>query len=165
MTHKLTHEQWMEKALVLAHKAESIDEVPVGAIIVDENDNILGEGFNQLISHHDATAHAEVQAIRSAGAQRQNYRLTKTRLYVTLEPCMMCVGAMIHARIDLLIFGAYDHKTGMAGTQDNCFTKSYHNHQISIIDGVLEQQCSEVLQSFFRRKRAQKKQKKFSNLN
>lgn len=159
---KSSHEQWMHKAIELAHEAELLGEVPVGAIIVDENDCLIGQGFNQLITQHDATAHAEILAIRNAGLHQNNYRLTKTRLYVTLEPCMMCVGAMIHARIDQVIFGAYDHKTGMAGTQDNCFAKPYHNHQISIVDGVLQAQCSELLRSFFRRRRAEKKQLKMS---
>lgn len=149
-------EFWMNEAIAMAEKAESIDEVPVGAIIVRDN-AIIGSGFNQVITAHDATAHAEIQAIRNAGKNIDNYRITKTKLYVTLEPCMMCVGAIIHARISQIVFGAFDPKTGMAGTKDNCFDRAYHNHHVKITGGVLELDCARQLKNFFKKKRAVKK--------
>lgn len=145
-------EYWMQQAITMAKKAEKCDEVPVGAIIVKDN-QIIGTGYNQVITHNDASAHAEIQAIRNAGKNIDNYRIINTKLYVTLEPCMMCVGAIVHARISEIIFGAYDPKTGMAGTQDNCFEKPYHNHQVTIAGGVLEDECAELLKGFFRGKR------------
>lgn len=149
---KFDDEYWMQQAITMATKAEEYDEVPVGAIIV-KDDKIIGTGYNQVITHNDATAHAEIQAIRNAGKNIDNYRIVNTKLYVTLEPCMMCVGAIVHARITEIIFGAYDPKTGMAGTQDNCFEKPYHNHQVEIMGGVLEDECAELLKGFFRNKR------------
>lgn len=143
---------WMEQAVKMASKAENIDEVPVGAIIV-RNNEIIGKGYNQVITNSDASAHAEIQAIRDAGKAIKNYRIIDTTLYVTLEPCMMCVGAMVHARIGKIVFGAYDPKTGMAGTKDNCFEKPYHNHSVEIIGGVLELDCARQLKAFFRKKR------------
>jgi len=154
---KFDDEYWMKQAIIMAAKAENIDEVPVGAIIVKDN-KIIGEGFNQVISTNDATAHAEIQAIRNAGKQIDNYRIVDTKLYVTLEPCMMCVGAIIHARISDIIFGAFDPKTGMAGTKDNCFEKPYHNHQVNIKGGVLELDCARQLKNFFKNKRLLNKQ-------
>jgi tRNA(adenine34) deaminase len=143
---------WIQKAMAMAEKAREIGEVPVGAVIV-KNNEIISSGYNQVITNNDPTAHAEVQAIRNAGAQLSNYRLVDTRLYVTLEPCMMCVGAIVHARISQIIFGAYDPKTGMAGTKDNCFEKPYHNHQVEIKGGILEKECAHQLTSFFKEKR------------
>ncbi len=150
--HVFNDEYWMALAIEEARQAELIDEVPVGAIIV-YNDKIIGRGYNQLINKNDATAHAEILAIRSAGQAIKNYRLVTSKLYVTLEPCMMCVGAMVHARIDSIIFGAYDHKTGMAGTKEDCFNKPYHNHKIKIKGGILELDCARLLKDFFRKKR------------
>jgi tRNA(adenine34) deaminase len=146
---------WMAKAIEQARKAQEVDEVPVGAIVV-KNEEIIGKGFNQVITQNDASGHAEIIAIRDAGKHLKNYRLVQTKLYVTLEPCMMCVGAMVHARIDKVIFGAYDHKTGMAGTKDNCFDKFYHNHKIKVVGGVLEMDCARLLKNFFKMKRAKK---------
>jgi len=143
---------WMQKAIQQAQLAESIGEVPVGAILVKDN-QIVGTGRNQVISLNDPSAHAEVQALRAAGDYIKNYRIVDATMYVTLEPCMMCVGAMVHARIKRLVFGAYDHKTGMATTQDNCFDKTYHNHQVEVLGGVLEQECADILKAFFRKKR------------
>lgn len=145
-------EQWMKQAISMAKKAESIGEVPVGAIIVKDN-KIIGSGYNQVITNNDASAHAEIQAIRDAGKRIENYRIIETTLYVTLEPCMMCVGAMVHSRIGKIVFGAYDPKTGMAGTKDNCFEKPYHNHSVEIVGGVFELDCARQLKTFFRRKR------------
>jgi tRNA(adenine34) deaminase len=146
-------EYWMKKAIEMAEKACELGEVPVGAVLV-KNNEMIGYGYNKVITNNDSTAHAEVQAIRNAGAQLNNYRLVDTKLYVTLEPCMMCVGAIIHARIRQIIFGAYDPKTGMAVTKDNCFDKPYHNHNVLITGGVLENECANLLKSFFKKKRA-----------
>ncbi|MCF6288376.1 MAG: tRNA adenosine(34) deaminase TadA [Proteobacteria bacterium] len=149
---KFTPEYWMQKAIEVAKQAQELDEVPVGAIIVRDN-NIIGQGYNQVITQSDATAHAEIQAIRAAGKQINNYRLINTTLYVTLEPCMMCVGAIVHARIQQIVFAAFDQKTGMAGTRDNCFDKPYHNHKVTIIGGILEINCAQLLQQFFKARR------------
>jgi tRNA(adenine34) deaminase len=146
----------MAKAIECAKQAELIDEVPVGAVIVKDN-QIIGSGFNQVISQNDATAHAEIQAIKNTGKTIDNYRLVNTTLYVTLEPCMMCVGAIVHARINQVVFGAYDKKTGMAGTCENCFEKPYHNHQVKVQGGVFEQDCAHLLQEFFKKRRLAKK--------
>ena len=146
------HEYWMQKAIEMAKKAQVSDEVPVGAIIVLE-DKLIGQGYNQVISNNDASAHAEIQAIRNAGQAIKNYRVVKSTIYVTLEPCMMCVGAIVHARIDNIVFGAYDQKTGMAGTRDNCFEKPYHNHKVNIHGGILELNCAQLLKQFFKAKR------------
>ena len=139
-----------------AKQAESIDEVPVGAIIVKGN-KIIGSGYNQVISQNDASAHAEIQAIRNTGLKLNNYRLVDTTLYVTLEPCMMCVGAIVHARISQVVFGAFDKKTGMAGTCENCFDNPNHNHQVKIKGGVLEKNCAQLLRCFFKLKRMKNK--------
>jgi tRNA(adenine34) deaminase len=145
-------EYWMQQAIVCARKAQLIDEVPVGAIVV-KNQQIIGSGYNRVITSNDACAHAEILAIRNAGIEQGNYRLPDVELYVTLEPCMMCVGAMVHARIKRVIFGAFDHKTGMAGTKDNCFNKPYHNHKVEITGGILELDCARLLKEFFKQKR------------
>ena len=142
----------MQKALGLAHKAEQQDEVPVGAVIVKDNE-LIAEGWNHPIQSHDPSAHAEMMAIRNAGQALNNYRLTDTTLYVTLEPCPMCVGAMIHARVKRLVFGAFDPKTGAAGSVFDLIYSEKHNHQIKVIGGVLEEDCRTQLQSFFKRKR------------
>jgi len=147
-----SHEYWMQQAIIQAQIALSEDEVPVGAIIVKEN-QIIGTGYNQVIGKNDPSAHAEIQAIRDAGKTVQNYRLINAQLYVTLEPCMMCVGAMVHARIEQIFFAAFDQKTGMAETVDNCFHKSYHNHQVKIQGGILAQECADLLKLFFKKKR------------
>ena len=145
-------EYWMQHAITNAHTSEQSDEVPVGAVIV-KNNEIIGHGFNFMITKNDASAHAEIQALRSAGENIQNYRIIGSTLYVTLEPCMMCVGAMVHARIDRVVFGAYDHKTGMAITKDTCFDKHYHNHKIAVQGGVLEEECAGLLKDFFKKRR------------
>ena len=150
---KFSDEYWMQKAIDMALLAQQIDEVPVGAIVV-KNNEIIGQGYNQVICHSDASAHAEIQALRSASQLLKNYRIVDSIMYVTLEPCMMCVGAMVHARIKQVVFGAYDHKTGMAMTRDSCFDKSYHNHKVTSIGGVLEMDCARLLKNFFKSKRA-----------
>ena len=143
---------WMQKALELARKAESEDEVPVGAVIVKDN-QLIAEGWNHPIQAHDPSAHAEMMAMRNAGQVLNNYRLIDTTLYVTLEPCPMCVGAMIHARIKRLVFGAYDLKTGAAGSVFELLQSDKHNHKVEVTAGVLEDDCRNILQNFFRSKR------------
>jgi tRNA(adenine34) deaminase len=145
-------EHWMQQALLLAERAEQQDEVPVGAIIVKDN-QLIAEGWNQPIQSHDPSAHAEMQAMRAGGKVLSNYRLVDTTLYVTLEPCSMCVGAMVHARVKRVVFGAYDVKTGACGSATNLADAAYHNHKIEVRGGVLEDECRERLQAFFRRKR------------
>ena len=150
---QLTDQYWMQKALQLAQQAEVEDEVPVGALIVKDN-QLIAEAWNQPIQSHDPTAHAEIMAMRKAGQVLQNYRLMGATLYVTLEPCSMCVGAMIHARINRLVFGAYDPKTGAAGCAIELIHAAAHNHRIEVTAGVMEEQCREMLQQFFRKKRS-----------
>ena len=148
-----TDEYWMQQALELAHKAEQQDEVPVGAVIVKDN-QIIATGWNQPIQNSDPSAHAELTAMRKAGQALNNYRLIDTTLYVTLEPCSMCVGAMVHARVNRLVFGAYDMRTGAAGSAINLIGDSFHNHKVEVQGGVMEEECKSILQSFFRRRRA-----------
>ncbi|MDH5471486.1 MAG: tRNA adenosine(34) deaminase TadA [Gammaproteobacteria bacterium] len=149
---EFTDEYWMQKALELACKAQAEDEVPVGAIIVKDN-QLIAEGYNQPIKSNDPSAHAEMVALRNAGQVVNNYRLVDTTLYVTLEPCSMCVGAMIHARVKRLVFGAFDPKTGAAGSAINLIADAVHNHRIEVVGGVMEDECRELLQAFFRQKR------------
>lgn len=151
-----THEAWMREALQRASRAEQIDEVPVGAIVV-HNNRIVGEGWNQPISTHNPAAHAEMQAIQQAAKHLGNYRILDTTLYVTLEPCPMCAGLMVHARISRLVFGAYDNKTGCAGSVMNLVQNAQLNHQIEVIGGIEETACADLLSSFFQRRRKQKK--------
>ena len=146
------HERWMREALSLAHQAAEADEVPVGAIVV-HNGEIIGRGFNQPIRSCDATAHAEIVAIRSASQLRSNYRLPGTTVYVTIEPCTMCLGAMIHARVDRLVFGATEPRAGAVVSQGSLIKAGHFNHQLSFIDGVLAEECSSLMQSFFRNRR------------
>jgi len=145
-------ELWMEEALRLAIKAQTAGEVPVGAVVV-RGGSILGRGWNQVIGANDPTAHAEIMALREAAASIGNYRLTGCELYVTLEPCAMCAGAMVHARIEKLIVGADDPKAGAAGSAINVFTSAAANHQVVVERGVLAGRCMEMLQAFFREKR------------
>lgn len=143
---------WMRHALALAAKAEAQGEVPVGAVIVRDG-AILGEGWNQPITRHDPSAHAEMQALRAAGVKAANYRLPDTTLYVTLEPCPMCAGAMIHARIKRVVFGAFDPKSGAAGSVFELLTDARHNHRVEVAGGVLEAECAATLRAFFRARR------------
>jgi len=153
---RFSHEYWMQQALQLAKKAADEDEVPVGAIIVKDNQPIA-EGWNQPIQNHDPSAHAEIIAIRNAGKSLENYRLIDTTLYVTLEPCSMCVGAMIHARVGKLVFGASDLKTGATGSAIDLIHDPIHNHTVEVVGGVMETECKALLQMFFKRKREMKK--------
>ena len=152
-------QMWMQEALQRATKAEQIDEVPVGAIVV-QNKTIIGEGWNQPIATHNPAAHAEILAIQQAAKHLGNYRTLDTTLYVTLEPCPMCAGLMVHARISRLVFGAYDAKTGSAGSVMNLVQHPNLNHQIEVVGGVLQEECASQLSKFFQRRRAQKKRLK-----
>ena len=146
-------EMWMQRAIELAQVAAANDEVPVGAIVVaNDTQEVLGEGFNQPISGADPSAHAEVIALRAAAKQRQNYRLVGTTLYVTIEPCMMCAGAMLHARIDRLVFGAAEPKAG-AVVSHALLGTDWQNHKVAVTGGVLSEVCAELMSSFFASKR------------
>lgn len=147
-----THQRWMREALLLARQAADVGEVPVGAIVV-QNNEIIGSGFNQPIRTCDATAHAEIMALRSASQFRNNYRLPGTTLYVTLEPCTMCLGAMIHARVEILVFAAAEPKAGVIVSQAKMTEAAHFNHQLSFIQGVLAEDSSALLQDFFKSRR------------
>ena len=149
-------ERWMHHAMALAARAEGIGEIPVGAVLV-LGEEVVGEGWNRSISEHDACAHAEIMAIRAAGARLENYRLIDTVLYVTLEPCCMCAGALIHSRVKRVVFGARDLKTGAAGSVFDILQDPRHNHRVSLTEGVLADACSAQLSAFFKRRRAEKK--------
>ena len=148
----MNDEHWMQRALELAKRAEAAGEVPVGAVIV-LNDELVAEGWNQPISASDPTAHAEIIALRAAGRKLDNYRLLDTELYVTLEPCPMCVGAMLHARVKRVIYAASDPKTGALGGTYDLLNSVDHNHSFAVTKGVLAEQSGEMLREFFRRKR------------
>lgn len=145
-------QQWMAQALMLAKRAEAAGEVPVGALLVREGE-LLAEGWNQPIGLHDPTAHAEVMALRAAGDAIENYRLCDTTLYVTLEPCAMCVGAMVHARVRRLVFGAHDPRAGAVESAFQLIDSERFNHRIEWQGGVMAEQCGEQLRAFFRARR------------
>lgn len=149
-------EYWMRYALELAKRAWEQGEVPVGAVLV-QGDKVIGEGWNRPIGQHDPTAHAEIMALRQGGKVLENYRLLDTTLYVTLEPCVMCAGAMVHGRITRLVYGAKDEKTGAAGSLLDVIGHPGMNHQIQIDCGVLAEECAGMLSDFFRMRREQKK--------
>ena len=146
----------MREAMALAQEAGRCGEVPVGALVVAADGRVVGRGFNQPILRHDPTAHAEVMALRAAAAALGNYRLPGCSLYVTLEPCVMCAGAIMHARIGRVVFGACDPKTGVAGSVLDLFAETRLNHHAAVAGGVLSDECGGLLSSFFaaRRKRA-----------
>lgn len=153
-------EEWMQFAFEQAALAAEQGEIPVGAIIVSQN-QIIGSGFNAPISLNDPTAHAEIQAIRQACANIQNYRLPDDAvMYVTLEPCTMCVGALVHSRIQKVIFGATEPKAGSLVSERQLLNQGYYNHVFNFEGGCLETQCSEQLSQFFRMRRAQKRKEK-----
>ena len=145
-------EKWMSLALEQARKAEEEGEVPVGAILVKDG-LLIAKAHNQPISTNDPTAHAEIQLIRAAGKKLKNYRLTGTSLYVTLEPCAMCLGAIMHARVDRLVFSAYDPKTGVCGSSENLMDAKCFNHKINLVSGVLENESRQLLKNFFNSRR------------
>lgn len=144
---------FMRRAIELAQHAESIGEVPVGAVLV-KGGEIIAEGWNYPVSGHDPTCHAEIDALRKAAQQLGNYRLLDTTLYVTLEPCVMCAGAMIHARIKRLVFAAFDPKTGAAGSVFDILSPGKLNHSVDVCGGVGADQCGDLLRDFFKRKRS-----------
>ncbi|MCF8198823.1 MAG: tRNA adenosine(34) deaminase TadA [Sulfuritalea sp.] len=143
---------YMALALDLAHEAGAAGEVPVGALVVSDGE-IVGRGFNQPIGRHDPTAHAEIMALRGASAHLGNYRLPGCTLYVTLEPCAMCAGAIMHARIERVVFGARDPKTGAAGSVLDLFAESRLNHHTAVVGDVLAAECGSLLSSFFAARR------------
>jgi tRNA(adenine34) deaminase len=147
---------WMQYALQLADKAEQAGEIPVGAVLVKDN-QVLGEGWNLSICQHDPSAHAEMLAIRQAAQQLQNYRLLDTTLYVTLEPCAMCAGLLVHSRVKRLVFGAFDAKTGAAGSVVDLVRHPVLNHQLLVESGVLAAECGAKLSAFFQRRRREQK--------
>ena len=159
MTQAQLDEHFMRHAMQLAQKAESIGEIPVGAVVV-ANGEIIGEGYNQSILLHDPSAHAEMLAIRQAGSVLENYRMLDCTLYVTLEPCPMCAGLLVHSRINRIVYAADDLKTGAAGSVFNLVANDKLNHQIEVSSGVLAEQCSTMLSNFFKKRRQQIKEKK-----
>ncbi len=148
-------EKWMRHALALARQAEAADEVPVGAVLVKDG-LVIGEGRNRPITAHDPTAHAEIVALRDAGQRLENYRLVDATLYVTLEPCAMCAGAIIHARVARVVFGAFDPKGGAAGSVFEILGTDCLNHQVALTGGVLAEECGNLLSEFFRARRKRK---------
>jgi tRNA-adenosine deaminase (EC 3.5.4.-) len=147
---------WMQKALLLAKKAAELNEVPVGAIVVREGE-VLGEGWNQPISSCDPTGHAEICALRNAAQHDKNYRLPGTVLYVTIEPCTMCLGALIHARVTRVVFGAAEPKAGVLASNNCILHAGFYNHSIEWEGGVCEDECSSLMTEFFARRREGRK--------
>lgn len=147
-----TDEYWMAYALSLAERAEQQGEVPVGAVIIQDN-QVVGEGWNQPIINNDPTAHAEIQALRAACQHLDNYRLPDATLYITLEPCIMCAGAIVHARIKRVVFATKEPKTGAAGSCFDIFNAPQLNHHVVCEHGVLAEQSSALLRNFFRARR------------
>lgn len=153
---QIIDKSFMQRAYQLAQIAESHDEIPVGAVVVADGE-IIGEGFNQSIMLNDPSAHAEMLAIRQAGQTLQNYRMLDCTLYVTLEPCPMCAGLLVHSRIKRIVFASKDDKTGAAGSTFNLVDNALLNHQIDVSQGVMMKECSALLSAFFKRRRTEKK--------
>jgi tRNA(Arg) A34 adenosine deaminase TadA len=148
-------EKWMRHALALAERAQrEDDEIPVGALVVDAEGNVVGEGWNRNIAERDPSAHAEIVAMRRAGQAVGNHRLVGCTLYVTLEPCAMCAMAMVHARVARVVFGAFDPKTGAAGSVFDLLADPRHNHRVEVAGGVLGEEAGAMLSAWFRAKRA-----------
>jgi tRNA(adenine34) deaminase len=148
--------KWMQQAFECAMAAEKAGEVPVGAVIINANGELISSGYNQMIQQHDPTAHAEIVAIRSAGQLLNNYRLVNTTLYTTMEPCIMCAGAIIQARIQRIVFATRDPQRGAAGSTCNHFQSRIANHRVQIDEGILQEECSVVLRNFFKQRRVKK---------
>ncbi len=151
-TETMIDQRFMQEALALARQAALADEVPVGAVVVSEGE-IIGRGYNQPISKHDPSAHAEIMALRDAAQHAGTYRLTNCELYVTLEPCCMCVGAILHARIAQVFFSAADAKTGACGSVVNLFADTRLNHHTEVSGGLLAEESASLLKEFFARRR------------
>lgn len=154
MSEQFSDQFWMAEALEYAKKAEQLNEIPVGAVLVKDN-KIISAGFNRSITDNDPSAHAEMLAIREGGKVLDNYRLIDCTLYVTLEPCSMCAGLLVHSRIKRLVYGAADAKTGSAGSIMNLLQEPRLNHQVDVLGGVMAQQCGDVISQFFARRRAE----------
>ncbi|MEM5534881.1 tRNA adenosine(34) deaminase TadA [Neptuniibacter pectenicola] len=147
---------WMHEALALADHAENAGEVPVGAVVVLDGE-VVGEGWNHPISGHDPTAHAEIMALRDAAARVGNYRLVGAELYVTIEPCTMCAGAIVHSRVSRVIYGASEEKAGVVDSNCQLFQQPWVNHQVEVTSGILADACRQKISAFFQRRRAEKK--------
>ena len=147
------HLKWMKMALREAAKANQKQEVPIGAVLVDENNELLAAAHNQTIARQDPTTHAEILTLRQGADNIGNYRLLNTTLYVTVEPCPMCMGAAIHARVSRIVFGAHDPKWGAAGSLYNFAADPRFNHQPEVVAGICEDECKQLMQDFFREKR------------
>lgn len=152
MTQAELDHQFMQQAIEQAQLAALAGEVPVGAVLVRDG-KVVSKGFNQPITHHDPSAHAEMLALRLAAKAEENYRLPGSTLYVTLEPCTMCAGAMLHARVDRIVYGASDPKTGAAGSVLDVFSLKQINHQTTVEGGIMGEECGELLRSFFKERR------------
>ena len=148
-----TDEFWMSKAIEAARVAELLDEVPIGACIIDREGNLLAVAGNRTITDNDPTAHAEILVLREAAARMSNYRLVETTIYTTIEPCAMCAGALVLARIDRLVLGAPDPKAGFAGSLGDIVRDGRLNHEVEVTVGVLAEECGEVLRAFFAERR------------
>ncbi len=145
-------DKWMQRALELARRAESEDEVPVGAVVVHDG-NIIGEGWNRPIQSSDPSSHAEINALRAAALALDNYRLPGAELYVTLEPCVMCAGAMVQARISRVVYGASDPRAGAAGSVFEILPTDRLNHRVEVTAGVMANECGNILRQFFANRR------------
>jgi tRNA(adenine34) deaminase len=150
---KKSHEEWMTEALRLAEQAGTAGEVPVGAVLVSAAGVLLGSGSNQPLTSHDPTAHAEIVALRNAASVNANYRLPGSTLYVTIEPCTMCVGAMVHARVNHLVFGASESRFGAVVSARRLLDEGEFNHRISYEGGILADRCGELMRDFFKQRR------------
>jgi len=145
-------EKWMKIAISEANLATNEGEIPVGAILIQDG-KLIATAHNQPILNHDPTAHAEVEVLRKAGRKLKNYRLSGSTLYVTLEPCAMCLGAIMHARVERIVYGASDPKTGVCGSKTDLTSESFFTHKVKVDGGVLEEENKEILQSFFKSRR------------
>ena len=146
------YEPWMQEALTLAEQARDLDEVPVGAVVV-MNDQIIGRGFNRPLSQHDPTAHAEIEALRDAARHLGNYRLPGSSLFVTVEPCTMCAGALVHARVENLVFGVREPRSGAVRSSASVLENTTLNHRVRVTEGVLADECGALLTTFFHSRR------------
>lgn len=159
----LDDDKWMREALLMAKRAYDLGEVPVGAVVVVDNE-MIGRGWNQPIGAHDPTAHAEIVAIRQACKKVENYRLVNAKLYVTIEPCTMCYGALIHSRVSEVIFGALEPKAGVFQSHSILNESQIYNHSLIWRGGILEARCAKLIQRFFRERRREKKKEKSKSL-